>query len=60
MSYSLSFLWGHTVHVAKFPMLHFYKSYCPHSFDKISTKPYGHHGNKGEMAITFLGDVPNL
>ena len=37
---SLSLVWGHSVHFAKFPMLRFSKGYCSHSFYSISTKFY--------------------
>ena len=47
----LSSVWGHSVHVPKFPMLRLSKGYCCHSFHPISTKLYGKYGNHGGYRI---------
>ena len=58
MPNSLSLVWGHSVHFAKFPMLRFSKAYCSPSFRLISTKfYYKYGGHKGIQAVTVFGDL---
>ncbi len=53
MSDSLSSVWGHLVHFAKFPLLRVSKGYYSHSFHPISTKENIHiiAGNTGYFAV---------
>ncbi len=61
MPNSLSLVWGHSVHFAKFPMLRFSKGYCSPSFRSISTRFYYKHvGHKGIQAVTVFGDLPKI
>ena len=45
VSDSVSSVWGHSVHFAKFLMLGLSKGYYSHNFHPISTKLYGKYGN---------------
>ncbi len=60
MSDSSSSVWGHSVHLGKFPILRFSKGYSGgysfRSFHPISARLfYGKYGNQEEMqTITFL------
>ena len=47
LSDSLSSVWDHSEHFAKFSMLRFSKAYCSHNVHPISTKIYGKYGNGG-------------
>ncbi len=56
---SLSLVWGHSVHFAKFPLLRFSKGYCSPSFHSISTKFYCKYvGHEGIQGVAVFGDVP--
>ena len=58
---SLSLVWGHSVHFAKFPMLRYSKGCCSHSFHSIATKLYCKYvGQEGIQAVTFFRDLPNF
>ncbi len=55
---SLSLVWGHSMHLAKFHMLKFSKGYCSYSFNSISTKLYCKYvGHDGIQAATVFGDL---
>ncbi len=55
MPETLSLVWGHSVHFAKFPMLRFSKGYCSPSFQSISTKFYRKYvGHEGIQAVTLF------
>ena len=60
MSDSLSSVWGHLVHFAKFPMLRFSKGYYSPSFIPISNKLNGKYGNRGEYRLLLFDDFPNF
>ncbi len=58
---SLSLVWGHSVHFAKFPMLRFSKGYCSPSFRSNWTKFYYKHvGHMGIQSVTVFGDLPKF
>ncbi len=58
---SLSLVWGHSVHFAKFPMLRFSEGYISPSFHSISTKFYCKYvGHEGIQAVTVFGDLPKF
>ena len=58
---SLSLVWRHSVHFAKFPMLRFLKGYCSPRFQSISTKFYCKYvGHKGTQAVTVFGGLPKF
>ena len=54
MSDSLSSVWCHSVHRAKFLMLGTSKDFSSHSFHSISTKLYGKYGNQWGVQATAL------
>ncbi len=60
MSDCLSSVWGHSVHLTKFPMLRFSKGYSSGIFHPISSPgmvKYGYQGGvKGYMVLLF-GDL---
>ncbi len=58
MSDSLSSLWGHSVHSAKFTMLRFSEGYCSHSFHLISTKLYDKYAIDGEYRLLIFWRSP--
>ena len=61
MAESLSLVWGHSVHFAKFRMLRFSKGYYSPTFRSISTKfDYKHVGHKGIQCVTVFGDLPKF
>ncbi len=61
MPNSVSMVWGHSVHFAKFEMLRFSKGYCSPSFHSISTKFYCKHvGQKRIQAVTVFDDLPKF
>ncbi len=55
LSESLSSVWNHLVHLAKFWMFRFSKGYSCHSFHSISTKLYGKVGNQGWIENVIFG-----
>ncbi len=56
---SLSLVWGHSVHFAKFPILRFSKRYLPNNFCWIPPQLYENIAYHGEIqAITLLGNRP--
>ncbi len=58
---SLSLVWGHSVHFAKFPMLRFSKGYCSHICHSISTKLYCKYvAYEGTSAVTVFGHLPKF
>ena len=58
---SLSMVWGHLVHFAKFPILRFSKGYSLNRFHQISTKLHTKDHNQGLIqAVTFFSDLPKI
>ncbi len=56
----LGTVWGHSVHFAKFLMLHFSKGCRSPSLHPISTKPYRKHYLGTLQSITFSGCWPKF
>ena len=58
---SLSFVWGHSVHFAKFLILRFSTHYSFNSFCQILTKLHTKYHNQGLIwVITFLSYLPKI
>ncbi len=58
---SLSLVWGHSVHFAKFPILQFSERYSFNNFYQISIKLHVKYHNHGLiLAITLFGDLPKI
>ncbi len=58
---SLSLVWGHSVHFAKFPIPRFVKHYSFNNFHQISTKLHTKYHNLGLIqAMTFLAICQKL
>ncbi len=58
---SLSLVWGHSVHFAKFPILRFSKRYLSNNFRRIPSSLYENIAyHEGMQAITLLGNLPRF
>ncbi len=57
---SLSLVWGHLVHFAKFPILQFFKLCSSLNFQLISSKPYARYPNHGAIqGVIFWQSAKN-